>query len=216
MTMRSDAIDALLMTVLLLNFFALGTSRLRAVINATAAQGIVLGIIAILVHRGFGVQSLLVAVGAAAIKGFVIPWLLLRAMRDVQIRREIEPFIGYVPSLLAGAVATGLAILFARTLPLAEEHVGSLLVPASLATVLTGFIILTTRLKAITQVAGYLILENGIFIMGLTLVEAMPFLVEVGVLLDLVVAIFVMGIMIYRINRQFESLDTHHLTRLKE
>ncbi len=214
--MRSDAIDALLMTVLLLNFFALGTSRLRAVINATAFQGIVLGIIAILVHHGFGVQSLLVAVGAAAIKGFVIPWLLLRAMRDVAIRREIEPFIGYVPSLLAGAVATGLAILFARTLPLAEEHAGSLLVPASLATVLTGFIILTTRLKAITQVAGYLILENGIFVMGLTLVEAMPFLVEVGVLLDLVVAIFVMGIMIYRINRQFSSLDTHHLTNLKE
>jgi hydrogenase-4 component E len=114
------------------------------------------------------------------------------------------------------AVATGLAILFARTLPLADEHAGSLLVPASLATVLSGFIILTTRLKAITQVAGYLILENGIFIMGLTLVEAMPFLVEVGVLLDLVVAIFVMGIMIYRINREFSSLDTTHLTTLKE
>lgn len=214
--MRSDAVDALLMTVLLLNFFALGTSRLRAVINATALQGIVLGIIAILAHHGFGVQSLLVAVGAAIIKGFVIPFLLLRAMRDVQIRREIEPFIGYVQSLVAGAIATGLAILFARTLPLADEHTGSLLVPASLATVLTGFIILTTRLKAITQVAGYLILENGIFIMGLTLVEAMPFLVEVGVLLDLVVAIFVMGIMIYRINREFSSLDTTHLTNLKE
>ncbi len=80
--------------------------------------------------------------------------------------------------------------------------------PASLATVLTGFIVLTTRRKAITQVAGYLILENGIFIMGLTLVEAMPFLVEVGVLLDLVVGIFVMGIMIYQINREFSSLDT--------
>jgi hydrogenase-4 component E len=65
-------------------------------------------------------------------------------------------------------------------------------------------------------VAGYLILENGIVIMGLTLVEAIPFLVEVGVLLDLVVGIFIMGIMIYQINREFSSLDTAQLSRLKE
>ena len=214
--MQSDVTDALLMIVLLLNFSALGTSRLRAVINATALQGVLLGTIAVLAHHEFSFQQVAIPAGAALIKGFVIPWLLLRAIRDVAMRREVEPIIGYVPSLLAGAVATGLAILFARTLPLAKEHTGSLLVPASLATVLTGFIILTTRRKAITQVAGYLILENGIFIMGLTLVEAMPFLVEVGVLLDLVVGIFIMGIMIYQINREFASLDTARLSNLKE
>ena len=212
----SDAIDALLVLVLLLNFFVLGTSRLRAVINATALQGVLLGVLAVLAHRQFTFQPVLIAVGAALIKGFAIPWLLSRAMRDVAIRHEVEPFIGYIPSLFAGAVATGLAIVFAGTLPLAEQHVGSLLVPASLSTVLTGFIILTTRRKAITQVAGYLILENGIFIMGLTLVEAIPFLVEVGVLLDLWVGIFVMGIMIYQINREFASLDTTRLSHLKE
>ncbi|HEV8247639.1 MAG TPA: hypothetical protein VGP93_17815 [Polyangiaceae bacterium] len=212
----SNVVDALLVIVLLLNFFALGTSRLRAVINATAFQGFVLGVLAVLVHHEFSARSLVIAGGAALIKGFLIPRLLLRAVRDVAIRREVEPFIGYIPSLFAGAVATALAILFAGTLPLAKEHVGSLLIPASLSTVLTGFIILTTRLKAITQVAGYLILENGIFIMGLTLVEAIPFLVEVGVLLDLVVGIFIMGIMIYQINREFSSLDTAQLSRLKE
>src|SRR5260370_11380998 len=212
----SDAIDALLVSVLLLNFFVLGTSRLRAVINATALQGILLGVLAVLAHHEFSLQPVLIALGAMAIKGFAIPWLLLRAMRDVAIRHEVEPFIGYIPSLFAGAVATGLAIIFAGTLPLAEQHVGSLLVPASLATVLTGFIVLTTRRKAITQVAGYLILENGIFIMGLTLVEAIPFLVEVGVLLDLLVAIFIMGIMIYQINREFASLDTARVSHLKE
>jgi hydrogenase-4 component E len=212
----SDSIDALLVLVLLVNFFALGTSRLRAVINATAAQGILLGIAAILVHREITLSTLAIGGGAALIKGFVIPLLLLRAMRDVAIRRDIEPFVGYVTSLLLGAVATGLAILFAGTLPLAEEHASSLLIPASLSTVLTGLIILTTRLKAITQVAGYLVLENGIFIMGLSLVEAMPFMVEVGVLLDLVVGIFVMGIMIYNINREFSSVDTARLSQLRE
>jgi hydrogenase-4 component E len=214
--MKSDTVDALLVLVLLLNFFALGTSRMRAVINATALQGVVLGLIAVLAHHQFTFRPLLIAGGAALIKGVFIPWMLLRAMRDVAIRREIEPVIGYVSSLVAGAIATGVAIVFARTLPLADANVGSLLVPASLATVLTGFIILTTRRKAITQVAGYLVLENGIFIMGLTLVEAMPFLVEVGVLLDLVVGIFVMGIMIYQINREFASVDTTRLAHLKE
>jgi len=136
-------------------------------------------------------------------------------MRDVAIRREVEPIIGYISSLFAGAVATALAILFAGTLPLAEEHVGSLLIPASLATVLTGFIILTTRRKAITQVAGYLMLENGSS-SWFDLVEAIPFLVEVGVLLDLLVGIFIMGIMIYQINREFSSVDTAELSSLKE
>lgn len=212
----SNAVDALLVVVLLLNFFALGTSRLRAIVNATALQGVLLGVLALLVHREITVRAVLIAGGAALVKGVVIPRLLLRAMRDVSIRREVEPFIGYIPSLFAGALSTGLAILFAGTLPLAAEDRGSLLVPASLATVLMGFVILTTRRKAITQVAGYLILENGIFIMGLTLVKAMPFLVEVGVLLDLVVGIFIMGIVIYQINREFSSLDTARLSRLKE
>ena len=79
--------------------------------------------------------------------------------------------------------------------------------PASLATAFTGFLLLATRRKAITQVVGYLALENGVFVMGLTLVEAMPLFVEIGVLLDLVVAIFVMGIIIE---------DTTRLSSLKE
>lgn len=211
-----DAVDAVLVIILLANFFALGTSRLRAVINATALQGVLLGLLTLLVHRELTLETVVIAIGAAAIKGFAIPTMLLRAIRDVAIRREVEPFISYVGSLFAGALGTGLAILFAGTLPLADEHVGSLLIPASLATVLAGFIILTTRLKAISQVAGYLILENGIFIMGLTLVKAIPLLVEIGVLLDLVVGIFVMGIMIHQINREFASLDTDRLSQLKE
>jgi hydrogenase-4 component E len=209
-------VDALLVVVLLLNFFMLGTSRMRSIINGSAAQGIVLGVVALFAHGELGLQPVLVAGGAVVLKGVLIPWMLFRALRDVAIRREVEPLIGFIPSLLTGALGTGLAILFAHTLPLADEHVGSLLVPTSLSTVLTGFILLTTRKKAITQVVGYLILENGVFIMGLTLINAMPFLVEIGVLLDLLVAIFVMGIIINHIQREFASLDTTHLSQLKE
>lgn len=212
----SRVVDPVLVLVLLTNFFLLGTSRLRAIINGTALQGVLLGTLTLLVHHEVGLRPVLVAVGATAIKAVAIPWLLGRAMREAAIRREVEPFIGYIPSLVLGALGTGLALLFAGTLPLAPQHVGSLLIPTSLATVITGFILLTTRRKALTQVAGYLVLENGIFIMGLALIEALPFFVEIGVLLDLLVAIFVMGIMILQINREFSSLDTARLSNLKE
>ncbi len=212
----AQVVDPVLVLVLLANFFLLGTSRLQAIINGTALQGLLLGTLTLLVHHELSVRPVLVAVGATAIKAVVIPWMLSRAMREAAIRREVEPFIGYILSLVLGAVGTGLAMLFAGTLPLAPQHVGSLLIPTSLATVITGFILLTTRRKAITQVAGYLVLENGIFIMGLTLIEAIPFFVEVGVLLDLLVAIFVMGIMMFQINREFASLDTTRLSSLKE
>ncbi len=208
--------DPLLVVILLLNFMVLGTSRMRAVIRGSAAQGAALAGVALVSRGSITWESALVAVGAALLKAGLIPWMLLRALRDVAIRREVEPHIGYIPSLLAGAGGTAAAIVFARTLPLTPAHLGSLLVPTSLSTVLTGFILLTTRRKAVTQVVGYLVLENGVFIMGLTLVEAMPFLVELGALLDLLVGVFVMGIIINHIHREFASLDTTRLSQLKE
>jgi len=208
--------DSLLIVVLLLNFFTLGTSRIKALITGSAAQGIALGIVALLAHGKFGFQPLLVAAVTLSLKGVLIPQMLLRALRDVGIRREVEPIIGLIPSLLLCALGTALAVLFSHALPLAREHEVSLLVPTSLSTVFSGFLLLTTRRKAISQVVGYLVLENGVFIMGLTLVHAMPFLVEMGVLLDLLVAIFVMGIIINHIKREFASLDTTRLSQLRD
>jgi hydrogenase-4 component E len=209
-------VGPLLVIVLLLNFFLLGTSRLQAVINASAMQGILLGVLTLCEHTGFSVWMVLITLVTLLVKGILIPGMLLRAIRDAAIRREVEPFIGFLPCLLFGALGTGASLIFARTLPLAKEHMGSLLVPAAMATVWTGFLVLTTRRKAITQVVGYLVLENGIYIMGLTLLQAMPFMVEMGVLLDLFVGIFVMGIILNHIRREFSSLDTSHLSALKE
>jgi hydrogenase-4 component E len=115
-----------------------------------------------------------------------------------------------------GALGTGLAVIFARQLPLAVEDMGKLIVPASIATILSGFIVVTTRHKAISQVVGYLMLENGVFIFGMLLIEAMPFLVEVGALLDLFVGIFVISIIMNHIKDAFASLDTRKLSSLRE
>jgi hydrogenase-4 component E len=212
----SSAVDPLLVLILMLNFLILGTSRLRAAINASATQGALIGLLTVFVHGSPAMRPIVLGAAAVAIKGLLIPGMLMRALRDAAIHREIEPYISFLTSLLLGAVATGAAVLFADHLPLAPDHQGSLLVPASLSTVLTGFLILSTRRKAITQVVGYLVLENGIFVMGLTLHDAMPSLVEIGILLDLLVAIFVIGIVINHINREFASIDAAQLDTLKE
>jgi hydrogenase-4 component E len=208
-------LDPLLIVALALNFVILGVSRLRGVISAAALQGILLGFLPIFIDAEIGLRGILLVVVTVALKGFIIPAFLVRAMREANIQHEVSPVVSYMTSLLLGAVGTGLAMLFSSTLPLAEEHKDLLLVPASLATVWTGFLVLTTRKKAISQVVGYLLLENGIFLFGLLLLEAMPFLVEVGVLLDLFTGVFVMGIIIHHISREFDSMSTEHLSELK-
>jgi hydrogenase-4 component E len=209
-------LDPLLIVALALNFVALGVSRIRAVINAVALQGVILGTLPILIHHDLGPRGIVLIVVTISLKGFVIPGFLIRAMRAADIQHEVRPIVGAMTSLLLGALGTGLAIIFSNTLPLAEEQSKLLLVPASLATVWTGFLLLTTRRKAIMQVLGYLLLENGIFLFGLLLLEAMPFLVEIGVLLDLFTAVFVMGIIIHHVSREFSSISTEHLTELRE
>jgi len=212
----SQALDLLLIVALTLNFVALGVSRIRGVITAVACQGALLGFLPLLVDADLGPRAYLLIVVTIALKGFVIPKFLLHAMREADIRHEVNPLVSYTASLLLGAAGSGLALMFSRTLPLAEEHTHWLLVPASLSTVWTGCLLLTTRKKAIMQVLGYLLLENGIFLFGLLLLEAMPLLVELGVLLDLFTGVFVMGIIIHQINREFASASSEHLAELKE
>lgn len=212
----SSLLSSLVAALLLVNLVALGTSRISTVVRAVALQGVLLGILAVASQGSLNGRVLALAVASILLKGWLIPAILFRALRQVEIKREVEPSLGLLPSLLLGALATVLAVAASSRLPLAETRLAPLLIPASLATIAAGFILLTSRRKALSQVLGYLVLENGIFIFGLLLVEAMPFLVEAGVLLDLFVGIFVLSIIIHHINREFASLDTRRLSLLKE
>ena len=212
----SSTLNLLIGLVMGLNLLALGSSRLPSIIRAAALQGMVLGVLPLLLETEFHWMVALVAVGTVAIKGFIIPNLLRHALRAANIDREAEPLIGFIPSLLLGAAATIGAVALAGALPLRPEHAGLLLVPGAFATVVSGFILLMARTKAISQVCGYLILENGIYLFGLLLIRATPLIVEAGILLDLTVGIFVIGIIVDRIQKEFDTLDTRKLTSLRE
>lgn len=212
----TSLLNAILVIVLVMNLFALGTSQILSVIRTVATQGALLGLIPLLGYQQHTLPMFLVVATTIGLKGIIIPAMMIRALRDAQIKREVEPLIGILPSIILGALATAAALLFAGQLPLAGQHEGALLVPTAIATVLVGFILLTTRFKALNQVLGYLVLENGIFIFGMLLFEAMPFVVEMGVLLDLFVGVFVICIIVNHINQAFSSMDTRRLVSLKE
>ena len=202
----NDLLNLLIGLAMGLNLVALGTSRLPALIRVAALQGMVLGTMPLLIEHEWRAMVVVIAVATVIMKGIVIPALLRRAMRTANIDRDLNPLIGFLPSMLIGAAGMIGAVVLARRLPLLPEHHESL----------TGLLLLIGRSKAISQVCGYLILENGIYLFGLLLIQSTPLLVEGGILLDLTVAVFVTGIIVDRIQRAFDSLDTRKLTVLRE
>ena len=204
--------------VVVLDFFLLASSRLKAVIRAAATQGALLAVMPLLLawHTTELGHVLALSIGALVVKGVVIPWLLLWAIREAAIRREVEPIVGFIPSLILGAVGVALAFAFSSAMPLPTPEKHAFIVPTALSTVWTGLLLVVSRRKAVSQVIGFLVLENGVFVFGLLLSDFMPAMVEAGVLLDLFAAVFVMGIVMFHINREFSSLDTEKLSVLKD
>jgi hydrogenase-4 component E len=209
--------ETILILTILLSVFAVGTARIAMTIRTFAAQSLLIAFLPWFLHPGLpGFHQLLLMVGTLVIKVWLIPRFLFRAIRDVAIRRDVEPLITYGAALLACALLVALAFGLSANLPVPTGIASHLLLPASLSTLMIGLLLLISRTKAVTQVVGYLIVENGIYLFAIALVVEMPLLVEMGILLDIFVGVFVMGIVIFRINREFDHMDTHNLTALKD
>lgn len=210
-------LDTLLVLLVLTNLKLLGTSRLGGCIRAVAAQGFLLGGVPLLTGGGtLAPRALLLSAAGVGLKGIVFPWLLSRALREAKVQREVQPFLGYTASMLLGGGALGISLWAGSRLPLPPAVRSSLLVPVALATMLTGLLVVVSRSKAITQVLGYLVFENGIYAFGVGIAPDAPLLVELGVLLDVFVAVFVMGITIFHISREFDDIDTERLSALRD
>jgi hydrogenase-4 component E len=209
-------IDTLLVFVVLTALYMLGTIDLGAAIRATALQGLLLAFLPVLVRGGVEAHALAIGAATIVLKVVTIPRLLVTAMRRAGVSREIEPLVGFGASLSIAGALVAISIAFGTRLKVPGVQISPLLVPAALATVLIGLLILVSRTKALSQVVGYLVMENGIFVFGLALVREMPIIVEMGVLLDVFVGVFIMGIVIYHISRAFDHIDTHAMTTLKD
>jgi hydrogenase-4 component E len=213
--------DFLLAALIVAGLYMVATSRLGACVRASAVQGIILGALPVALEWTHGVEppslhALALALGAFVIKAIVIPQLLLRSIREAGVRREVEPMTSLHVSIVGAALLVGLAFWLAGQMRLPFPVGSRLLVPAAMANVLLGFLLVVARRQAITQVVGYLVLENGVFVFGLGLAAQQPIVVELSVLLDVLVGVFVMGIAINHISQTFDHMDTTALASLHE
>ncbi len=210
-------IERFLVVYMITSLWLLGSSRLLSCIAAVSVQGVLLAALPLLIGIDAPHWRLFLQAGVSlGLKGIAFPLLLMRAVRSVDARREMEPLVGYSLSiivgvaLLAGSLATGIR------LSLPAPNMPALLVPSAMFTALTGLFVIVGRRSAIVQALGYLAMENGIAAFGLALAEQEPLLVEMGTLLDAFMAVFVMGITIFHINREFDHIETDRLSSLKD
>ena len=146
----------------------------------------------------------MIGLGTIVLKAGLVPFILFWAIRHISMRSEVRPIIGLGTSIVLGALLIAGAFWVSLSLKLPGKPASDLLFPCALATVLLGFMIMVTRTRAVTQVLGYLVMENGIFLFALSLLDAMPALIEMGILLDIFVAVFIMAIVVNHINEEFE------------
>jgi len=214
--------DALLALTLLSVLLSLRSNRLMSLVKIMAFQGIVVSLIPFfldhLSEMTFGgIFFLQIMIFT---KGILIPGFMIMAVKKVKIQREIEPIVGYNASLFAGLffilVSAFIAdrLRFHISLPGENIH----LMITAITTLIAGLFLLMTRRKAITQVIGYLMMENGIYLVGTALAKEThtQYVVEFGVLLDLLVGIMVMGIVLHNINSAYDDVDTSLLGQLKD
>jgi hydrogenase-4 component E len=203
----------LLLSCLLL----LGSSRLHVAIRVVAIQGVLLGVLPLVRSMGdigFGIGVL--ALSTIVSKGILLPWLMNTCLRLSGIRKEIEPFVGFGPSLLCGTVLLGLAVWITDRLQLTQAGVPQVLLISSFFAILAGLFLMVTRRKAITQSLAYLVMENGVYGVGVSMSLDFPFIVELGILLDVFVGVFLMGNLLFHLDREFEHLDADKLTELSD
>jgi len=208
--------DALSILLILTNFRLLGSSRLWSCIQTVAYQAVLLGILPLLTNPSITVRVGLVLAGMTFVKAVILPALVRRSARQAQVRREIEPMVGFTLSLLAGVGLLAVGLAASTRMPLPSRSASPLLVAVAVFTILTGLFLIVARKKAITQVLGYLVMENGIYSFGMAYAVHEPFLVEMGILLDVWALVFVMGIAIHHIHSAFEHIDTDRLSTLRE
>lgn len=210
-------IDLTGVIILLMNLMMLSSSRISTCIRIVAAQGILIGLMPFIINsREIAPGTIVYSLVNAGLKGFVFPWLLFRAQREADIRKEVEPIGGYPLSLLMGVTMFLISLWLSARLTYIRPLSSDIIVPVSFMTFFSGAFIITGRMKALTQVIGYLVLENGVYLFGAALLIEQPFLVELAILLDVFVAVFVMGIAIFHISREFDNIDTQNMEQLKD
>ncbi len=207
-SLEQQLIDGLAALMLLVSFALLAQHRMLSVLHWFAAQGILLSITAAVVAYTSGHNELYVsAVMTLLLKGFLLPWLLWRVIRQLHVHREVEPLMNNAVTMM---LALGIT-LFAFHVIQPIEKISELMTRNSMsiatACVLLAMLMMMTRKKAITQVVGFLAVENSLFFAAIGATNGMPLIVEIGIAFDVLIAALIFGVFFFEIRNTFDSLE---------
>jgi hydrogenase-4 component E len=203
--------------LLLLSFGMLAQRRVLSLIDLFAMQGFTLAVSTAVVAYGTGQTHLYWSAGlTVALKVGLLPWLLYRLIQRLDVRWEFEGLINIPTTMLIGIVLVVFAFNLALPISQLASTVTRSTLGIALACVMLSFLMMITRRKAIPQVIGFLSMENGLFFAATSATYGMPMVVELGIALDILVAMLILGVFFFQIREQFDSLDLKNLEQLKE
>jgi hydrogenase-4 component E len=209
-------VDTILSLVLLSMLFTFGSSRLPVLIKVLAFQGVVVCIVPLFIGHDMSTGSIVFTIVTLTIRGIIIPGCIYLAIKKVAIEREVKPIIGYHASILAGLLLIVGATFASHRFDVPYSGASALLLPTAISLLGAGMFVLMARWNAIAMVLGYIMLENGIYLVGTTFSLRARHIVEFGILLDVLAGVMIMAVILQNIKQTFHDVDTAHLRTLKE
>lgn len=215
--LHAQLINLFAAVILLLGFAMLAQRRVLQLVDLFALQGFALFLSTLVMAIKTGQSHLFWSAALTlGLKVVALPLILHRLIRQLRIKAEVEPLVNIPTTMLIGL---GLVIVaFNVALPISQlsSTIARGTLGIALATVMLSFLMMITRRKAITQVVGFLAMENGLFLAATSATYGMPMVVELGIALDVLVGMVILGVFFFQIRDQFDSLDIHHMEKLKD
>lgn len=213
----TQLINFLAAVLLALSFAMLSQRRILSLIHLYTLQGVALVLANLILGFVTGDANLYVSAGLTLVlKVGVIPWILYRLVRRLDVQSDVEPLINIPTTMLIGIVLVIIAFNVASPISQLATSVAHGTLGIALACVLLSLMAMITRAKAIPQVIGFLSMENGLFFAATAATNGMPMIVELGIGLDVLVGLLILGVFMFQIREQFDSLDIHHIEKLKD
>jgi len=203
--------------LLMLAFAMISQRRIVSLINLFTMQGVTLVLATAVVGYVTNQHHLYLSAALTfGLKVLLIPWLLNRVIDRLQIRWDVETLINIPTTMLIGIAVVIFSFDLAKPIAQLSSAMASGTLGIALACVLLSFLMMITRAKAVPQVIGFLAMENGLFFAATSATYGMPMVVELGIALDVLIGVLILGVFMFQIREQFDSLDIHHLEQLKE
>ncbi|MGD8702599.1 MAG: hydrogenase [Desulfosarcina sp.] len=209
-------VDTILSLALLSILFSFGSSRLPGLIKVMAFQGVVVSIVPLFIVHEMSSGGIIFTIVTLIIRGIIIPGCIYLAIKKVAIRREVEPIVGYHASILAGLLLVVGATFASHHIHVSYSSASALLLPTAITLLGAGMFLLMARRNAIAMVLGYIMMENGIYLVGTTFSVRARHIVEFGILLDVLAGVMIMAVILQNIKQTFDDVDTARLRTLKE